>query len=165
MNTNTRSLKLFIILLTLTAGALGASTRASGIIVAESAADETAIRENVKQMETGWNQKSGALFAKPFAENADYVVINGMHIRGRDRIGHGHQGIFDTFMKDSHIKLSVDSIRFLRPEVAIVHVNGHLRTAQGGGARESAAHMTLIMSKEKDGWRIAAFQNTEVVNQ
>ena len=47
------------------------------------AADEAAMRENVKQMETGWNTKSGALFAKPFAEDADYVVINGMYIKGR----------------------------------------------------------------------------------
>ena len=49
-------------------------------------ADEAAIRENVKHLETGWNTKSGALFAKPFAEDADYVVINGMYIKGRSVI-------------------------------------------------------------------------------
>ena len=32
-------------------------------------ADETAIRDNVKQLETG-NKKSGAIFARPFAEDA-----------------------------------------------------------------------------------------------
>ena len=35
------------------------------------AEDEAAIRENVRQMDAGWNTKSGALFAKPFAEDAD----------------------------------------------------------------------------------------------
>ncbi len=42
--------------------------------------DEKAIRANVEQMVKGWNMKSGAEFAKPFAEDSDYVVINGMHI-------------------------------------------------------------------------------------
>ncbi len=35
--------------------------------------DEVAIRANVEQMAKGWNTKSAVEFAKPFAENADYV--------------------------------------------------------------------------------------------
>lgn len=52
--------------------------------------DETAIRANVEQMVKGWNMKSGAEFAKPFAEDFDYVVINGMHIKGR-AANHNHR--------------------------------------------------------------------------
>ena len=76
-------------------------------------ADETAIRENVKQMETGWNTKSGALFAKPFADDADYVVINGMYLKGRAVLETAHQQIFDTIYKDTTVKLNVKQIRFL----------------------------------------------------
>lgn len=125
------------------------------------AADEAAIRENVKQMETGWNTKSGALFAKPFAEDADYVVINGMYIRGRSVIDTAHQRIFDTIYKDTTITLAVKQIRFLRPDVAVVHVNAH----RNGPTKEltTEAMLTLFMTKEKDGWTIAAFQNTQVV--
>lgn len=124
-------------------------------------ADEAAIRESVKQMETGWNTKSGALFAKPFAEDADYVVINGMHIKGRAVIETAHQRIFDTIYKDTTITLAVKQIRFLRPDVAVVHVNGH----RNGPTKEltSEAILTLVMTKEKQGWTIAAFQNTQVV--
>ena len=124
-------------------------------------ADEAAIRESVKQMESGWNTKSGALFAKPFAEDADYVVINGMYIKGRSVIEAAHQRIFDTIYKDTTINLAVKQIRFLRPDVAVVHVNGH----RNGPTKEltSEAMLTLFMTKEKDGWTIAAFQNTQVV--
>ena len=127
------------------------------------ASDEAALRESVKQMETGWNTKSGALFAKPFAEDADYVVINGMYIKGRKVIETGHQQIFDTIYKDTKIELNVKQIRFLRPDVAVVHVSGH-RT---GPAKEHVqeAFLTLVMTKEKQGWTIAAFQNTGVVSQ
>src|SRR5688572_10282953 len=88
-------------------------------------ADEAAIREQVKQMETGWNTKSGADFAKPFAEDADYVVINGMYLKGRTAIATAHQKIFDTIYKDTKIALAIKQIRFLRSEVAVVHVNAH----------------------------------------
>ena len=124
------------------------------------AADEAALRENVMQLETGWNTKSGAAFAKPFAEDADYVVINGMYIKGRAMIETAHQQIFDTIYKDTTLTLDVKQIRFLRSDVAVVHVSGH----RDGPAKESHAGMlTLVMTKEKQGWTIAAFQNTAVV--
>ena len=123
-------------------------------------ADEAAMRDAVKQMETGWNTKSGATFAKPFADDADYVVINGAYIKGRAAIENGHQRIFDTIYKDTNLTLSVKQIRFLRADVAVVHVEGR-RT---GPTKELAqeAVLTLTMTKEKQGWVIAAFQNTAV---
>src|SRR5688572_4067097 len=95
-----------------------------------SAEDEAAIRENVKQMETGWNTKSGSLFARPFAEDADYVVINGMYVRGRDNIEQGHTQIFSTIYKNTTVSLKVKQIRFLRPDVAVVHVTAHRNAAE-----------------------------------
>jgi uncharacterized protein (TIGR02246 family) len=126
----------------------------------EHAADEAAMRECVKQLETGWNTKSGALFAKPFAEDADYVVINGNYIKGRAAIESGHQRIFDTIYKDTNITLTVKQIRFLRADVAVVHVEGR----RSGPVKElmQEAMLTLMMTKEKQGWVIAAFQNTAV---
>ena len=125
------------------------------------ASDEAAMRESVKQMETGWNTKSGALFAKPFAEDADYVVINGNYIKGRAVIESQHQRIFDTIYKDTNLTLTVKQIRFLRPDVAVVHVEGR----RSGPAKElmQDAMLTLMMTREKQGWVIAAFQNTAVV--
>ena len=123
-------------------------------------ADEAAMRANVSLMETGWNTKSGALFAKPFAEDADYVVINGMYIKGRSAIESGHQQIFDTIYKDTQLKLNVTQIRFLRPDVAVIHVTGQ----RVGPSKELTqdARLTLVMTKEKQGWTIAAFQNTGI---
>ena len=124
-------------------------------------ADEAAIRGNVKQMESGWNTKSGALFAKPFAEDADYVVINGMYIKGRKVIETAHQQIFDTIYKDTTVTLNIKQIRFLRPDVAVAHVNAH----REGPTKELTADalLTMVLTKEKQGWTIAAFQNTQVV--
>ncbi|HVF23217.1 MAG TPA: SgcJ/EcaC family oxidoreductase [Pyrinomonadaceae bacterium] len=124
------------------------------------AADEVALRESVKQMQDGWNTKSGALFGKPFAEDADYVVINGMYIKGRETIATAHQRIFDTIYKDTNVKLTVKQIRFLRADVAVVHVIGQRQGATKELAQD--AIITLIVTKENGGWTIAAFQNTGI---
>ena len=129
-----------------------------------SAADEAAIRENVRLMEAGWNTKQGSLFAKPFAEDADYVVINGRHLQGREAIGAAHQQIFKTVFKNTTIRFTVKQIRFLRPDVAVVHVSGHRDGPESKKELTADAFMTLVMTRDQQGWRIAAFQNTQIVD-
>lgn len=126
--------------------------------------DEKAIRANVGQMVKGWNTKSGEQFAKPFAEDADYVVINGMQIKGRAAIAKGHQGIFDTIYKNTNLELVVEKIRFLRPDVAVVHVSGTATTPQEVSVQTTKARMTLVMTKTDGKWEISAFQNTAIQN-
>jgi uncharacterized protein (TIGR02246 family) len=134
---------------------------ATALAQSSESSDETAIRQNVRYLEEGWNTKSGTLFAKAFAEDADYVVINGAYIKGHAVIESQHQRIFATIFKDTTLKLTVKQIRFLRPEVAVVHVEGH----RDGPTKELVqdAMLTLVMTKEKQGWTIAAFQNTAVM--
>ena len=127
----------------------------------EKTADETAIRANVEQMVKGWNAKSGAEFAKPFAEDSDYVVVNGMHIKGRAVNAAGHQQIFDTVYKDVDLAASVEQIRFLRPDVALVHVQAE-RFPKADKSQTTKARITLVMVKNGGKWEIAAFQNTQI---
>lgn len=153
MRSSIRFGKISLALVAVLASALHASAQAQ-----TAGGDDAALRDNVRQLEAGWNAKSGAAFAKPFADDADYVVINGMQIKGREEIAKGHQRIFDTFYKDSTLSLSVKQVRMLRADVAVVHVSGHLKSTEG----ESDAVITLVMTKENGAWKIAAFQNTSV---
>lgn len=160
MRSNIRFRDFSIALVVLAACALYAHARQTPAL--QTGGDEAALRENIRQLELGWNAKSGAQFAKPFAEDADYVIINGTQIKGRAAIAEGHQRIFDTFYKESVISLSVKQVRMLRPDVAVVHVSGLLKLSSGADAREDKAVMTLVMTKEDGAWKITAFQNTAV---
>lgn len=126
--------------------------------------DEEAIRQIVKDVEAGWNAHDGKKFAAPFAADADYVVVNGMYLKGRDAIETGHTGIFTTIYKDSRNAAIIKSVRFLRKDVAIVHVEWNLEFNAGGEARKSHALNTMIVIKDDGKWNIAAFQNTPVQN-
>ena len=163
MKTTLISMKLLTVVVAIVVFAVGFPVRGDGA-ANPLTDDEAAMRANVKQMEAGWNAKQGALFAKPFAEDADYVVINGMYLKGRSLIERMHQQIFDTFYKNTTLNLSVRQVRFLRPDVALVHVSGQLTGAENEKSVSNAS-MTMVMIRDKQGWKIAAFQNTQVVNQ
>ena len=127
------------------------------------AEDEAAIRAIVTRLQDSWNAGDSKAWAAPFAEDADYVVVNGMRIKGREVIESGHRGIFDTIYKGSHISASPASVRFIRDDVAIVHVEWHLKFNEGGTPREIKAMNSFIVTKEKGQWSITAFHNTPIL--
>ena len=133
-----------------------------GHIPQQSSAAETAIRRVVQQVEDGWNAHDGKVFAAPFASNADYVVVNGMKISGRDAIEKGHAQIFSTIYKDSKNKATVKSVRFLRPDVAVAHVEWNLEFRLGGETKKAVAMNSMVLTKEGSEWTIASFHNTPI---
>ena len=128
-----------------------------------SAAEALAIREVVAAVEAGWNAGDGSRFAAPFAEDADYVIVDGRYINGRQTIAQGHQQIFDTVYRDTHNVATVQGIRFHGTDVAIVHVGWQLTFRQDQAVHKSMC--TMMMAKSSDAWSIIAFQNTPVVSR
>jgi uncharacterized protein (TIGR02246 family) len=130
-----------------------------------SSADETAIRQIVKQVEDGWNMHDGKAFAAPFATDADYVVVNGMHLKGKEDIEKGHTQILTTIYKGSRNVATIKGVRFLRSDVAVVHVEWNLEFSAGGEQRKGHAINTMIMTKDGGKWSINAFHNTPIQQQ
>ncbi len=128
------------------------------------AEDEAAIRGLINQVQEGWNKGDGAAFAAPFADDADYVVVDGRHAKSRQAIAGGHQQIFDTIYKGSRNTATVLGVRFLREDVAIAHITWHLVVPPGGAIREGRAFNTMVLTRDDDRWRISAFQNTPIAS-
>jgi uncharacterized protein (TIGR02246 family) len=124
--------------------------------------DEAAIRQIVQQLQDGWAAKDGKTFAAPSSPDADYVVVDGARAIGREAIERGHTGIFSTFLKDSTNVATVKSIRFLRPDVAVVHAEWNLEVRTNGKTEKRRAMSTMVMTNDGGKWRIAVFQNTPI---
>jgi uncharacterized protein (TIGR02246 family) len=114
-------------------------------------------------MEAGWNAGDGDAFAAPFATDADYVIVDGAHITGRAVIAAGHRHLFATVYRDSRNQGTVEAIRFLRPDVALLRVRWHLRFTTPGGPQEAESRCQVVATREAAGWQLAVFQNTPVV--
>lgn len=130
--------------------------------------DVAAIHEIIKGVQDGWNAGDGHAFAASFAEDADYIPVHGMHVKGQAAIGEGHQHIFDTIYKGSTNVFTVEDVRFIRPDVAVAHVHHHLKLQQpvkwpsGETVRGAQARSTWVLSKDEGKWSVAAFHNAHI---
>lgn len=120
--------------------------------------DEAAIRAIIQGCADAWTAGDAEAFGASFAEDVDYVVINGMYIKGREAVNAGHAHLFNTVYKGSRLILTVEDIRFVRPDVAIAHAHGLNQTQHG----EIAGRSTWVLAHDNGTWEVAAFQNTPI---
>ena len=124
--------------------------------------DERAIQGILKQLEAAWNAYDSVSFAALFADDANFIHIFGGQLDGRTAIEAAHAVIFNTIYKGSHATFKLRSIRFVRPDIAIVFARAHVEFSEGNETREIETRPTLIVVKEQTKWQIVAFQNTKI---
>ncbi len=133
--------------------------------------DAAAIKQVVQSQADAWNRGDAVAFAARYSENGTFTNVIGEQIYGKPGFVAQHQYIFSTIYKGSHNEFAIDKILFLRPDVAVVNIDGVLKGATrvppGLSAAEvdGAIHVKLqeVMTKEKDGWWVAAFHNVAVM--
>ena len=130
-----------------------------------SRADEASIRAAMSGLVDAWNRHDMEAFAAGFAEDADFVNAIGLYWRGRAEILKEHQALHATRMKDSHLTVAETTVRFLRPEVATVHIRWELTGDTGLEGKPLPTRrgmMTQVLVKTRDKWLIAVSQNTDI---
>ncbi len=123
--------------------------------------DERPLYEIVEKLEAAWNNSDSVTWAALFVEDADFIHILGRHFHGRSEVERGHRTIFDTIYKGSRNSFKVESVRFVRPDVALVFIVASLAWYLNGAEQHIQARPTLVAQKNDSGqWEIVAFQNT-----
>ncbi len=123
---------------------------------------QTTAETVVKRLESAWNAADGAAFAAAFADDADFVNVRGELHTGRPAIAAGHQAIFDTIYAGSTVRYRVRQARELDDGVILVHVDALLSVPAGPLAGEMPALASLVLIRDGDEHRVAAFHNTFV---
>jgi uncharacterized protein (TIGR02246 family) len=123
---------------------------------------ERVVADLVGGLEKAWNAADGVAFARPFAEDADFVNVRGEHFRTRDAIAKGHQGIFNTIYKGSVVHYQVIAVRAIAPGVLVAHARSTLKAPTGPLAGEHSSLFTIVLVEDLHDLRIAAFHNTLV---
>ena len=121
---------------------------------------ERIVSDLVGELEAAWNAADGSRFARPFAEDADFVNIRGEHLRTRQVIAKGHQAIFNTIYKGSVVRYEVAGVRAIAPAVLLAHVRSTLKAPTGPLAGEHNSLFSIVLVQDQDDWRISAFHNT-----
>ena len=152
MNALCRKLLAVLLVLGMTAQAL-----------AQSADDERAIRKLADQYETGWNTHDMTLLAAMRADDIDFVVVTGEHRKGREasmaKLGDQHR----TQFRDSVWTNEKISVQFLRPDVALMHIDWAIkgdRNIDDTVRPPRKGIFTWVVVKDGAVWKLRAAHNT-----
>lgn len=121
--------------------------------------DEDSIRALVDQQVKGWAAGDPAAYASVFTADADYVTFLGSHYTGRDAIAASYVPLFRKLLKKTQLSIDITQVRFLTPDVALVHANASV--VRGARRNRRSARVNTSVAVRIDGrWRLAASQNT-----
>lgn len=126
--------------------------------------DEEAIKRTCLERIARFNRHEAPL-PSAFTEDADFVNVYGMWRRGPAEIEARQKERMDTVLKEAQIKLLDLSIRFIRPDVAIVHQTHEMTGMLGADGKTMPPHRELgirVLVKEQGKWLTTAFHNTIV---
>lgn len=116
------------------------------------------------QMQQSWNGGNAKAFAAVFGEQADFIDLMGGHSVGQQAIAQVHAALFAGPYKGSKVEYKIEKQKPLAPTVMILFLRLKLTVEQNGKPVEMLARPTLTLLKSQQGWRVAVYQGTRVVN-
>jgi uncharacterized protein (TIGR02246 family) len=118
-------------------------------------ADETAVREVVRKYMNARELRDAAAIEALFTSDADQQTTSGEWRRGRAQIV---PGTLESSRRNAGARaITVESVRFLTPDVALADGPYEISAADGSGVRRMRT--TIILTRASGGWRIAAIRN------
>jgi uncharacterized protein (TIGR02246 family) len=122
--------------------------------------DEDAVRAIHRGMLEAWNDGSSERFSASFTDDADFVAFEGTHLRGRREIDAFHKQIFATVVKGSRLEGEVKFVRFLAPDLAVMHSVVRVFLAGQSVTSASRDSMQLYVVVQRDGrWQTQELMN------
>ena len=135
---------------------------------AQSSRDESAIRTIVENETVTWNKGDAVGYSRDFARRGTFTNIRGQYFEGYDAFLKQHQVIFDGIFKNSTLEQEIVSLKFIRPDVAVVETLTSVTSKQSPPGVATDANGTFhtrllqIVAKERGEWKIVAYHNTDL---
>ncbi len=125
-------------------------------------ADEDEIRAIELRFNAAWGRHDPDGMVESLADDAQFVTVNAAWTKTRDEFRdlmrrlHGPDGPFRSSTRETPLM----QVRFLAPDVAMVHSRFHIRGDLDEPERTSVG--TRVVRKIDGRWRTVAVQNTDL---
>jgi len=132
---------------------------------AQTEEDQAAIRNAIKTMTTAFNTRDDAATASIATADADFVAVTGRWSKGIDAYLKARRERFTTALRDASLQTTDVTIRFVRPDVALVHVTHEITGMLDSNGQPLPPHQELslrVFIKQNGKWLMTAFHNTTV---
>lgn len=125
--------------------------------------DDKEIQNLFQHMLDAWTNGDAKAYVEYFTEDADYVSFDGNRAIGRQASADEHDLLFRGVLRGSALVGDIQSIRYITPDVAIVHATGSvLMPWRSKLPKKRQSLQTIIALRTNEGWRFTAFHNTRV---
>jgi uncharacterized protein (TIGR02246 family) len=123
---------------------------------------EQAAQDLLLKLRDAWDRGDGEAYASVFSEDAQYVNAPGERVYGRKAIAESHQHVFNTIFKGSKLGRNYPRrFRHIAPDVILVESSGAvLFPGESEDRIPPNGHLTMVIARQNDAWRIVSFQNT-----
>ncbi|HTZ75609.1 MAG TPA: SgcJ/EcaC family oxidoreductase [Candidatus Aquilonibacter sp.] len=132
------------------------------VLNAQKKVDEDAVRSLPQSFCAAWAKHDGHQLSKIMAYDVDFVTVGATWIHGRPDFEKYHTRLLTGRFKDSTITLLQTEVRFLRPDVAIVHWSWKIagdKNPDGTTREPRYGMMTMVAQKLHNAWLVVASQN------
>ena len=121
--------------------------------------NEVEIRKLYAGFTEAWNRHDARSMAQIWALEGDHYEPDGRSAEGRDAVELLFREEQATAFKDSKLTLTVDTVWFITPNVALVNGSYQIDGVRAPGGREISirkGHLTSVLLKEQGRWWVAA---------
>jgi uncharacterized protein (TIGR02246 family) len=126
---------------------------------------EDEIQRAIVEMVDEFNRHDTEAVAARYTPDADFTNVWGRRLTGRAAIAAGLAQLFASRAKNAVLETRATTIRLIKPDVAIVHVENDMSGLVGLNGEHMPAHREhsmRVLVKEPDGWKVTVFHNTLV---
>jgi uncharacterized protein (TIGR02246 family) len=119
---------------------------------ASQSAEEAAIRSVLTRFYEGWNSHDVEKMISAYSEDVDHINTRAKWNQGKPAIREALSIFHSGPGKSDRKTYTVEKIRFIKPDVAVVHVRSLSAVGNIG---------TYVMTKPRGQWLVVSFTNVE----
>ncbi len=133
---------------------------------AQTKSDEEVLRKLPQAFSDAWAKHDGHELAKIMADDVDFVTVATTYLHGQSDFEKFHVRLLSGRFKDSSITPLQTTVRFLRPDMAVVHWSWKIegdRNPDGTPRQPRYGMMTLVAERRGGNWLVIVGQNTNAI--
>ena len=134
--------------------------------IAQTKADEEAVRKLPQAFCDAWAKHDGHELAKIMADDVDFVTVATTYLHGRSDVEKFHVRLLTGRFKESTNTPLQTTVRFLRPDMAVVHWSWKIegdKNRDGTPRQPRYGMMTMVAEKRSGNWLVVVAQNTNAM--